>query len=68
LKVRLPSVEDLVILKAVAHRPKDLADIETLVEFHPELDRVRVEDWVRQFAEVMEMPEVWDDLAPLLKK
>lgn len=67
MRLRLPSVEDLVILKAVAHRPKDLVDIENLIEFHPELDRARIEDWVRQFAEVMEMPEVWGDLVPLLK-
>lgn len=28
----LPTPEDLIILKAVAHRPKDLLDIRTLIE------------------------------------
>lgn len=33
IKLRLPSPEDLIILKAVAHRPKDIADIQATI--HP---------------------------------
>jgi hypothetical protein len=33
--VRLPRVEDLLIMKAVAHRPQDLQDIEGLLDAHP---------------------------------
>ena len=31
--------EDLIIFKAVAHRPKDLLDIQALIESHSDLDR-----------------------------
>jgi hypothetical protein len=67
LSVRLPTPEDLIIMKAVAHRPKDLLDIQAVVENHPDLDVVRIENWVKQFAEVLEMPSLWDDIAGFLK-
>ena len=63
LKIRLPTPEDLIIMKAVAHRPKDLLDIQGLIQSHPNLDRARIQDWVSQFAEFLEMPELWDDIA-----
>lgn len=66
LELRLPTPEDLIILKAVAHRPKDLLDIQAIATNHPGLNRGRVEHWVRQFAELLEMPELWDDVAGLL--
>ena len=67
LAIRLPTPEDLIIFKAVAHRPKDLLDIQVIIESHPNLDRERVERWVREFARLLEMPEVWDDIAPWLR-
>lgn len=63
LAIRLPAPEDLIVMKAVAHRPKDLRDIQSIIDTHPELDRERVEHWLRQFAEVLEMPELWDDIS-----
>ncbi len=68
LQVRLPTPEDLVIMKAVAHRPKDLEDIRTLVAKYPDLDLARIETWVKSFAEVMEMPELWGQIESLLKE
>lgn len=67
LAIRLPTPEDLIIFKAVAHRPKDLLDIQALIESHPDLDGKRIERWVREFARLLEMPEVWDDIAPWLQ-
>lgn len=67
LRLRLPTVEDLIILKAVAHRPQDLLDIQTLVDAHPDLDRSRIERWVGQFAELLDAPELLNDLLPLLR-
>jgi predicted nucleotidyltransferase len=67
IELRLPTPEDLIILKAVAHRNKDLLDIEGVVASHPDLDRTRIERWVREFAAALEMPELWDDIAPLLR-
>ena len=37
LKFKLPSVEDLIIMKAVAHRPIDLEDIRNILDVNPGL-------------------------------
>jgi Nucleotidyl transferase AbiEii toxin, Type IV TA system len=68
LRVPLPAPEDLVIMKAVAHRPRDTADIEAILEAHPKLDRERIRMWVREFAGVLEAPELLDDLESLLTR
>ncbi|MEW6027901.1 MAG: hypothetical protein AB1554_00305 [Chloroflexota bacterium] len=54
-------------MKAVAHRPKDLLDIQAIAENHPDLDVARIKNWVKQFADVLEMPSLWDDIAGILK-
>ena len=61
LRVRLPRVEDLLVMKAVARRPKDLQDIEGLLAAHPEADLVVVRQWVREFATAMSMSDMLDD-------
>jgi len=43
----LPTPEDLIILKAVAHRPKDMEDIRILADKYPNLDTARIEQWVK---------------------
>jgi len=63
LSIRLPTPEDLIIFKAVAHRPKDLLDIQAIAESHSNLDKNRIKYWVQEFARVLEMPEIWDDIA-----
>jgi hypothetical protein len=67
LSIRLPTPEDLVIMKAIAHRPKDLEDIRTVAENYPSLDVRRIEEWVKAFGEVMETPDLWDLIKPLLR-
>lgn len=64
----LPTPEDLIITKAVAGRTRDMADIEALIEAHPELDRRRVRTWVRAFAEALEIPEMFSRLDALLSR
>ncbi|MCK4452508.1 MAG: nucleotidyltransferase [Anaerolineae bacterium] len=66
LAIRLPTPEDLIIFKAVAHRPQDLLDIQAIIESHPDLDRERIRYWVGEFAQVLEMPELWEDIASWL--
>jgi hypothetical protein len=68
LRVRLPTPEDLIILKAVAHRAKDMLDIEAVIDAQEHLDVGRIAAWVRQFAELTETPEIWTDLEKLLSK
>ena len=38
LFIRLPTPQELAILKAIAHRPKDLDDIRTIADEYPNLD------------------------------
>lgn len=68
LSVRLPTPEDLIIMKAIAHRPKDLEDIRTVVDNYPELDHHRIERWVKDFAELMETPELWGQIEKILNQ
>ena len=67
LQIRLPTPEDLIILKAIIHRPKDMEDIRILADKYLNLDVSRIEKWVKQFADVLEMPSLWDNIADILK-
>jgi len=66
LSIRLPTPEDLIIMKAIAHRPKDLEDIRTIAEKYQTLDVERIKQWVSAFAEILEQPELWKQIEPLL--
>ncbi len=66
LHIRLPSPEDLNILKAVAHRPNDLEDIRTIGQKQAGLDRPRIERWLREFGDLMGLPGLWEAVRPLL--
>jgi predicted nucleotidyltransferase len=66
IQIRLPTPEDLIIMKAIAHRPKDLADIQAIASSHPRIDKERIRFWVEQFSEAIELPELWSDISKLL--
>ena len=66
--VPLPRPEDLIVLKAVARRPQDLADIEAILAAQPRLNLRRVQRWVREFSEALSMPEILRDLEALLSQ
>lgn len=63
--LRLPVVapEDLIIMKAIAHRPQDLHDIHAVVRANPHVDVGRIRKQVQAFAQVLDMPELWKDIA-----
>jgi len=67
LKLRLPTPEDLIVMKAVAHRPKDFEDIRSIVDKQKELDKARIEFWVKNFAELLESPELWGQISQILE-
>ncbi len=67
LSIRLPTPDDLIIMKAVAHRPKDLEDIRSIAEKQLDLDKKRIEEWVKSFADALEMPDLWQQIEELLK-
>ena len=66
IKLRLPTPEDLIIMKAVANRPKDLEDIQAIAASHPDLDKERIRFWVKQFGEALDLPELWKMISQLL--
>ena len=66
LSLRLPRVEDLLIMKAIARRPKDLQDIRGLLAAHPHADTAFVRRWVGEFATAMSMPDMLEELDKLL--
>jgi hypothetical protein len=53
------SPEDLIIQKAVAGRPRDWQDVEgILIEQYGKLQADYIEEWLGQFAEILERPEI----------
>jgi hypothetical protein len=67
LSVRLPTPEDFIIMKAIAHRPKDLIDIQSIIDAQPDLDVDRIRHWVKSFADVLETPGLWTDIEDMFK-
>jgi len=68
VSVPLPTPEDLIIMKAVAHRDRDLLDIDGLLAAHLDLDLRRVRRWVRVFADALETPQLYSDLQQRLRR
>ncbi|HEX3068546.1 MAG TPA: nucleotidyl transferase AbiEii/AbiGii toxin family protein [Thermoanaerobaculia bacterium] len=68
VRLLVASAEDLVIMKAVARRARDIMDIENIIEVTVDLDVERIRHWVREFSSVLEMPEIHDDLEKMLKR
>lgn len=64
--VKLPAVEDLLIMKAIAQRPQDLRDIEGLLDAHPDADVDVVRKWVREFSNAVAMPDLLEGFDKLL--
>ncbi len=66
LRMRLPRVEDLLVMKAVARRPKDIEDIRGLLSAHPQADISEARRWVKEFATAMSMPDILEEFDELL--
>ena len=66
--IRLPRVEDLLIMKAVARRPKDLEDIRALLDAHPDADIAEAQRWIREFATASNMPDMLEEFDQLLER
>jgi hypothetical protein len=66
VKVRVPTPEDLIIYKTVAHRGQDLQDVYNIIQANPGLDAARIRFWATQLAETLEMPVLWEDIAKWL--
>jgi hypothetical protein len=55
-------------MKAVAHRGRDAADIEAVLDTNPRLDLERVRRWLRTLGDLGERPEWLEDLERLLSQ
>lgn len=57
--VRVVTAEDLLLMKIISDRPRDLADAEALTRTRADtLDRAYLEPRIREFAESLERPEL----------
>jgi len=52
----------------LAHRPRDMSDIESILDVHLNLDVERIERWVSEFSSALDMPEIMRDMESLLSK
>ena len=60
--VSLCSAEDLIIHKAVAGRPKDLADIQGVVDRQgDDLDAAYIRQWLREFSDALDTPTILEN-------
>jgi hypothetical protein len=66
LVIRLPRVEHLMIMKAVAQRPQDLLDLEGLIAAHPGADLAMVRRWVAEFSMAATMPSLLEEFDRLV--
>ena len=62
----VPRPEDLIVMKAVANRPQDHADIDTLLSLNPKVDIAYIRRWVREFARIAESPDIVSNLERLI--
>jgi Nucleotidyl transferase of unknown function (DUF2204) len=68
LAIPVPSPEDLIILKAIAQRPRDLMDIDGILEKHPRLDKRRIRRVLSEFAEALDAPDILHELDRLIER
>lgn len=68
ITVSIPSPEDLIIMKGVAHRNRDLIDIESVMETHSQLNIEYIRQQLSEFSAVLEMPEILEDFETIRKR
>jgi hypothetical protein len=58
---------DLIIFKSISKRPIDMGDIKAIVTRHPDLEAKRILSTIRGFADILEMPDLYQKIESLLK-
>lgn len=54
--VRFAAVEDLIVHKMFAGRPRDLEDVKAILAKNPEADVVYIRQWLKEFTKALEEP------------
>jgi hypothetical protein len=60
------SVEDLIVLKAIAGRPQDVQDIRALASLRPDLDERYILQWIDELAFAGEMDDIASDTRKII--
>lgn len=68
ITVQLPNPEDLVVMKAVAGRPKDIEDIRGLLQTADDLDHDYMTERINGWAMMMELPELAEQFAAIVEE
>lgn len=68
INIRTCSAEDLIVLKSFADRPRDWADIESIIDYQKEkLDKQYIFSSLKPLCELKETPEILQRLTNLFK-
>lgn len=68
-RMSFPSPEDLILLKIIPGRQKDMMDVESIIlRYKGKLDIVYLEKWAQRISDEAEDYRVWHALQKLLKK
>jgi hypothetical protein len=63
----LPAPEDLIVFKSISQRPVDMEDIKAILARHPDMNVKQILSAVREFSDLLEMPEIYQKIKSLLK-
>lgn len=58
LSVPICTAEDLIIMKLIAGRPRDIEDVQRLAELHPDVDRSRIRKIVAEYGDLLESADI----------
>ncbi|MBI5699989.1 nucleotidyltransferase [Candidatus Saganbacteria bacterium] len=66
-KVNIPSPEDLILLKLIPGRERDILDIKSIIERHrSKLDRKYLDSWAQKLSDEAEDLRIWNTLKKIL--
>jgi hypothetical protein len=68
LRLNVASPEDLIISKAIPMRPRDMADIDQLFSFYPNVNLKRIRELVGEFQLLLDRPEYTQKLEELIQR
>jgi len=68
VQIPVATPEDLIVMKILAYRGKDVADIESILDANAKVDLRRVRYWAQMMSAGLESPEIIERLNELLSR